>query len=53
MPDGTPLRDNLVANQQSEALQKTSSAVSDVSLAWFGLRMIRAMQPSAARRRDR
>ena len=33
-----------VANQQSDALQKSSSAASDVSLARFALRIIRAMQ---------
>ena len=39
-----------VANQQcSPMTYKSSSAASDVSLAPFGLRIIRAMQPSTAR----
>jgi hypothetical protein len=37
-----------VANQQPDALRKQQRG-SDVSLAAFGLRIIPAMQPSAAR----
>jgi hypothetical protein len=37
-----------VANQRRDAL-RSSSAASEVTLAWFGLRIIRAMQPSAVR----
>ena len=40
-----------VANQQSEAL-RSNSAASDVDLAQFDLRIIRAMQSSALPRRD-
>jgi hypothetical protein len=31
---------------------ESSSAASEVTLAWFGLRIIRAMQPSARARQD-
>jgi len=41
-----------LANQQPDALQKSNSAASELSLARFGLRIIRAMQPSHRARRD-
>jgi hypothetical protein len=41
-----------VANQQSDALQKSNSAASELSLARFDLRIIRAMQSSARPRHD-